>query len=107
VQASLYSFSGGSDATIPNRGRLDVGLDAKATIGFLTEALGEVQDDRAANDRSSSWRPGAAGRGVPPHSGREKMALDEPVGAILPLHCDAVHPASTDEMDVSPVNANA
>jgi hypothetical protein len=36
VQASLYGFSGSTDATIPVGGELNVGLDARAAIGFLT-----------------------------------------------------------------------
>lgn len=36
VQTSLYAFSGDTGATLPNGGRLDVGLDADAVVGLFT-----------------------------------------------------------------------
>lgn len=36
VQTSLYAFSGRTDAAIPDAGRLQVGLEGDAAIGFVT-----------------------------------------------------------------------
>ena len=36
VQTSLYAFSGSTSKTVPVGGELDLGLDAKAAIGFVT-----------------------------------------------------------------------
>lgn len=60
VQASLCAFSGSTSAPVPNGGRLQVGLEGKAAIGFLA-GLWAPATEVAAGGPMCWWSSPTAG----------------------------------------------